>query len=81
MASWYGILMNHQSRHRELLREAARDRLANDLLREQSSPNPPNSRADRRRPSPLWQRTESRARSTVRQTGEERRIITIPKRR
>ncbi len=51
MAIWYGILMNHQSRHRELLREAARDRLANDLLREQSSPNPPNSRADRRRPS------------------------------
>ena len=52
MASWYGILMNHQSKHRELLREAARDRLANDLLREQSSANPPNNHADRTRPVP-----------------------------
>jgi hypothetical protein len=50
MASWYGILMNHQSKHRELLREAARDRLANDLLREQSSANPPSAGANRSRP-------------------------------
>ena len=52
MASWYGILMNHQSRHRELLREAARDRLANDMLREQSPANPPNNHAGRRRHAP-----------------------------
>jgi len=52
MASWYGILMNHQSKHQELLKEAARDRLANDLLREQSGANSPNTRADRRRPAP-----------------------------
>ncbi len=52
MASWYGILMNHQSRHHELLKEAARDRLANDLLREQSSANPPTTGADRRQSVP-----------------------------
>ena len=52
MASWYGILVNHQSRHRELLREAARDRLKNDVLREQVSSNPPDASANRSRPAP-----------------------------
>jgi hypothetical protein len=52
MTSYYGILMNHQSRHRELLREAARDRLANDLLREQASATPPSADANRKQPVP-----------------------------
>ncbi len=52
MASWYGILMNHQSRHRELLREAERDRLTKAAVREQSSTNPPNASKNHSRPAP-----------------------------
>jgi hypothetical protein len=52
MASWYGILMNHQSRHRELLREAERDRLTKAVVREQSSTHPPNASENRRQPAP-----------------------------
>lgn len=52
MASWYGILMNHQSRHRELLREAERDRVTKAVLREQSSTNPPNASKSRSQTAP-----------------------------
>jgi hypothetical protein len=31
MESWYGLWMNHSTKHRELLREAERERLANKL--------------------------------------------------
>jgi len=31
MQSWYGLWMEHQSKHQELLREAERERLVNRL--------------------------------------------------
>ncbi len=31
MQSWYGLWMNHSSKHQELLREAERERLFNKL--------------------------------------------------
>jgi hypothetical protein len=43
MQSWYGLWMEHKSKHQELLREAERERLFNRLraaLQAASRPNP-----------------------------------------
>ena len=41
MESWYGLLWQHNNRHRELLKRAERDRLVNELLeRQRSNENP-----------------------------------------
>ena len=31
MESWYGLVWNHQNKHRELLQHAERERLANEI--------------------------------------------------
>ncbi len=37
MESWYGLWWNHNNKHRELLRDAERDRLANAFPAHRSS--------------------------------------------
>jgi hypothetical protein len=55
MESWYGMLWKHKNRHHELLKQAERQRLANQLLNQERSPaNPPDAGAGRAAdPSPL----------------------------
>jgi len=39
MESWYGLLWQHENRHRELLRVAERARAANELLKQERATN------------------------------------------